>query len=112
MELLSNDPTISHLIKNNSCFIAGGLNADNVGNLISAYKPYGVDVSSGLESSVGKRTIFNEKIFRKCKNIGKKITMKKINYKLFPDKNGRFAEFGGKYVSETLMSSFQSSKII
>ena len=29
--------------------------------------------------------------------------MKKINYKLFPDKNGRFAEFGGKYVSETLM---------
>ena len=27
-------PTISHLIKNNSCFIAGGLNADNVGNLI------------------------------------------------------------------------------
>jgi len=29
--------------------------------------------------------------------------MKKINYKLFPDKNGRFEEFGGKYVSETLM---------
>ena len=29
--------------------------------------------------------------------------MKKINYKLYPDKNGRFAEFGGKYVSETLM---------
>ena len=54
-ELLSNDPTISHLIKNNPCFIAGGLNADNVGNLISAYKPYGVDVSSGLESSVGKK---------------------------------------------------------
>ena len=29
--------------------------------------------------------------------------MKKINYKSFPDKNGRFEEFGGKYVSETLM---------
>ena len=29
--------------------------------------------------------------------------MKKINYKLFPDKNGRFEKFGGKYVSETLM---------
>ena len=29
--------------------------------------------------------------------------MKKINYNLYPDKNGRFAEFGGKYVSETLM---------
>ena len=54
-ELLSNDSTISHIIKKNSCFIAGGLNADNIGNLISAYKPYGVDVSSGLESSVGKK---------------------------------------------------------
>ena len=54
-KLLSNDPTISHIIKKNSCFIAGGLNADNIGNLISTYKPYGVDVSSGLESSVGKK---------------------------------------------------------
>ena len=54
-KLLSNDPTISHIIKKNSCFIAGGLNADNIGNLISTYKPYGVDVSSGLESRVGKK---------------------------------------------------------
>ena len=29
--------------------------------------------------------------------------MKKINYKLFPDKNGHFAKYGGQYVSETLM---------
>jgi len=29
--------------------------------------------------------------------------MKKINYKTFPDKNGHFAEFGGRYVSETLI---------
>ena len=29
--------------------------------------------------------------------------MKKINYKIFPDKNGHFAEFGGRYVSETLI---------
>jgi len=33
----------------------------------------------------------------------KKNLMKKINYKNFPDKNGHFAEFGGKFVSETLM---------
>ena len=32
-----------------------------------------------------------------------KNLMKKINYKNFPDKNGYFAEFGGKFVSETLM---------
>ena len=29
--------------------------------------------------------------------------MKKVNYKLFPDKEGHFARYGGKYVSETLM---------
>ena len=29
--------------------------------------------------------------------------MKKVNYKIFPDKNGHFAEFGGRYVSETLI---------
>ena len=29
--------------------------------------------------------------------------MKKTNYKIFPDKNGHFAEFGGRYVSETLI---------
>ncbi len=28
---------------------------------------------------------------------------KKINYKLFPDKNGRFGKFGGRFVAETLM---------
>ncbi len=29
--------------------------------------------------------------------------MKKINYNLFPDSKGHFDDFGGKYVSETLM---------
>ena len=29
--------------------------------------------------------------------------MKKTNYKILPDKNGHFAEFGGRYVSETLI---------
>ena len=28
---------------------------------------------------------------------------KNINYKTFPDKNGRFGKFGGRFVAETLM---------
>jgi len=34
---------------------AGGLNPSNIKNLISKYNPPGVDVSSGIESSIGKK---------------------------------------------------------
>ena len=31
---------------------------------------------------------------------------KKFNFQKFPDKNGRFGEFGGRFVAETLMPHF------
>tara|TARA_B100001769_G_C22087066_1_gene586074 strand:- start:1060 stop:1722 length:663 start_codon:yes stop_codon:yes gene_type:complete len=53
-DLLSTN-SLSNIIHNTPFFVAGGLNSDNIGNLISKHKPYGIDVSSGLESEVGKK---------------------------------------------------------
>jgi phosphoribosylanthranilate isomerase len=40
------------LLTTRQVFIAGGLEPGNVGKVVSTFKPYGVDVSSGVEASV------------------------------------------------------------
>ena len=51
-------------IKNN-LIIAGGLNSNNITSLIKSYKPYGVDLASGVESKPGKKDIAELKHFLK-----------------------------------------------
>jgi len=40
------------LLSRRRVFIAGGLEPGNVGEVVSGFKPYGVDVSSGVEASI------------------------------------------------------------
>ena len=52
---------------NKPLMLAGGLNADNVQEAIRIAKPYAVDVSSGVESAPGVKSI--EKIKQFCERV-------------------------------------------
>lgn len=71
-------------------FVAGGLNAENVGAAIEKYRPFGVDVSRGVEERLAVKS--REKIEAFIANA----------------RPGRFGPFGGMYVPSFWSSLFRS----
>ena len=52
---LINDQSMQEIIKTGKYLVAGGLNLENINDLLLTYKPMGLDVSSGIEYNIGKK---------------------------------------------------------
>ncbi len=71
-------------------FLAGGLDINNVGEALSLFHPFGVDISSGVEEEKGKKDLTLLKAF-----------INKVQ------QHGKFDKFGGKYVPELLIKPLE-----
>tara|TARA_B100001996_G_scaffold281597_1_gene222004 strand:- start:4545 stop:5204 length:660 start_codon:yes stop_codon:yes gene_type:complete len=75
-KMLENNMDLIELKKNNY-FIAGGLNPDNIKKLIIKHQPKGLDVSSGIEHSIGKKDFNLMKKFIENVRISEKESYEK-----------------------------------
>ncbi|WP_444685622.1 tryptophan synthase subunit beta [Alkalicoccus luteus] len=76
-------------------FIAGGVTPENAAEL-AAFRPHGIDVSSGIETNAQNDERKMISMVRTVKN----------QYQA-PDELGRFGDYGGRYVPETLMFALE-----
>ena len=74
-------------------FLAGGLDPENVRQAIESLHPYGVDVSSGIETGGRKDSGKMEKFVENVRGTAGQ------------EKAGRFGIHGGQYIPETLMNA-------
>ncbi|MFV0390209.1 MAG: tryptophan synthase subunit beta [Pyrinomonadaceae bacterium] len=93
-----NHKIISEIPRNLPLIVAGGLNAENVGQLVEQYQPYGVDCASGVEREIGIKDEIKLRAFTR--------TVRRLSLSV-PSENGYFGEFGGAFVPETLVAPLE-----
>jgi phosphoribosylanthranilate isomerase len=62
------------LLSSRRVFIAGGLEPGNVGKVVSGFKPYGVDVSSGVESTIRVKDPVKTRAFIRAVRMAEVLT--------------------------------------
>lgn len=74
----------SEAVKYGNIILAGGLNPDNVKKAVTIVRPYGVDVSSGVEKEPGvKSKIRVTEFMRGVQNAGSEIAITEATRRLF-----------------------------
>jgi len=63
---LADWPSAAALARQRRLVLAGGLTADNVGEAITIVRPYAVDVSSGIETRPGEKSVARMRAFARA----------------------------------------------
>jgi len=83
------------------CFLAGGLDPDNVADRVQQVRPHGVDAASQLEESPGRKR--SSLVHAFVGNATRALEEQVESIDRFAAST-RFGEFGGTFAPETLMS--------
>ena len=76
--------------------LAGSLDPQNVADAVRAAAPWGVDTARGVETAPGVKD--HDLIRAFVRNARRRMTA-------MPDNRGRFGDFGGRFVPETVMGA-------